>query len=470
MDFIIHPQGVVIPMVDQLPNLGREEEMLKAMGLQNIDDLFADIPDDVRFKGPLPLRPPQSEEEILSDARRLLGANIAMGSRTSFLGAGLYRNYIPASVFQLVTRGEFLTAYTPYQPEVSQGMLQAMWEFQSLISELVGLPIANLSLYDGSTAAAEALTCAVRVHNRKATQPNTVFVSALTPPDKMSVMENYCQGAEITIKTLEHNADGTLNLDSLKEAAGSCGVYLEQPNPLGVLDEGLTMTKEIIGEHTALIVGAQPVSLGMVEAPGHYGADIVVGEGQPLGSPVTAGGPLYGIFACSKPYLRLMPGRIVGRSIDVDGNEAYCLTLSTREQHIRRHRATSNICTNETLIALMGAMHMALLGPEGLHDLAYRNAAACQKAKEILVDTPGVRIVHNASHFNEFAIEIEGSAEACLAYLDGNGIIGGFDLGRWYPSITNQILITTTDQTTEQDIEALSAQLSMWTSHQGVSA
>lgn len=470
MEFNIHPQGVVIPMVDQLPNLGREEEMLKAMGLQNMEDLFADIPGDVRFKGPLPLRPPQSEEEILSDARRLLGANIAMGSRTSFLGAGLYRNYIPASVFQLVTRGEFLTAYTPYQPEVSQGMLQAMWEFQSLISELVGLPIANLSLYDGSTAAAEALTCAVRVHNRKASQPNTVFVSSLTPPDKMSVMENYCQGADITIKTLNHNADGTLDLESLKEAAGSCGVYLEQPNPLGVLDEGLTMTKEIIGEHTALIVGAQPVSLGMVEAPGHYGADIVVGEGQPLGSPVTGGGPLYGIFACSKPYLRLMPGRIVGRSIDVDGKEAYCLTLSTREQHIRRHRATSNICTNETLIALMGAMHMALLGPEGLHDLAYRNAAACQKAKEILVDTPGVRIVHDASHFNEFAIEIEGSAEACLAYLDDHGIIGGFDLGRWYPSITNQILITTTDQTTLQDIEALSAQLSMWSSHQGVSA
>ena len=457
-------------MVDQLPNLGREDEMLKAMGLQDMEDLFSDIPDDVRFKGPLPLRPPQSEEEILSDARRILGANISMGSRTSFLGAGLYRNYIPASVFQLVTRGEFLTAYTPYQPEVSQGMLQAMWEFQSLISELVGLPIANLSLYDGSTAAAEALTCAVRVHSRKASQPNTVYVSSLTSPDKMSVMENYCQGAEITIKTLKHNADGTLNLDSLKTAAGSCGVYLEQPNPLGVLDEGLTKTKEIIGEHTALIVGVQPVSLGMVEAPGHYGADIVVGEGQPLGSPVTAGGPLYGIFACSKPYLRLMPGRIVGRSVDVDGKEAYCLTLSTREQHIRRHRATSNICTNETLIALMGAMHMALLGPDGLHDLAYRNAAACQKAKEVLVETPGVRIVHDAPHFNEFAIEIEGSAEACLAYLDDNGIIGGFDLGRWYPSITNQILITTTDQTTQQDIEALSAQLSMWTSHQGVSA
>ena len=444
--------------------------MLTAMGLHSIEDLFSDIPDDVRFKGDLPLPPPQSEEEILSDARRLLGSNVAMGSRTSFLGAGLYRNYVPASVFQLVTRGEFLTAYTPYQPEVSQGMLQAMWEFQTLISELVGLPIANLSLYDGSTAAAEALTCAVRVHNRKATQSNTVYVSSLTPPDKMSVMQNYCQGADITIKTLEHNADGTLDQESLKEAAGSCGVYLEQPNPLGVLDEGLVSTKEVIGDHTALIVGVQPVSLGMVEAPGHYGADIVVGEGQPLGSPVTGGGPLYGIFACSKPYLRLMPGRIVGRSIDVDGKEAYCLTLSTREQHIRRHRATSNICTNETLIALMGAMHMALLGPDGLHDLAYRNAAACQRAKEVLGETPGVRLVHDAHHFNEFAIEVKGSAEDCLAYLDANGIIGGFDLTRWYPEVTNQILITTTDQTTVGEIEALSAQLSMWSTHAEVSA
>ena len=459
----------MILVVDQLPNLGRESEMLSAMGLERMDELFSDIPEGVRFKGELPLPPPQSEEEILRDARRLLGSNVAMGSRASFLGAGLYRNYIPASVFQLITRGEFLTAYTPYQPEVSQGMLQAMWEFQTLISELVGLPIANLSLYDGSTAAAEALTCAVRVHNKKASQANTVYVSELTPPDKMSVMQNYCQGAEIIIKKLEHNSDGTLNQESLKEAAGSCGVYLEQPNPLGILDEGLVSTKEIIGEHTALIIGVQPVSLGMVEAPGHYGADIVVGEGQPLGSPVTGGGPLYGIFACSKPYLRLMPGRIVGRSVDVDGKEAYCLTLSTREQHIRRHRATSNICTNETLIALMGAMHMALLGPDGLHDLAYRNATACQKAKEVLQATSGVRIVHDTHHFNEFAIEIAGSAKDCLAYLDKNGIIGGFDLARWYPDITNQILVTTTDQTTLQDIESLSAQLSMWFTHQGVS-
>ena len=458
-------------MVDQLPNLGREAEMLAAMGMSSIEDLFEDIPAEVRMTGDLPLPPPQSEEEILADARRLLGANVAMGERVSFLGAGLYRNYVPACVFQLVTRGEFLTAYTPYQPEVSQGMLQAMWEFQTLISELVGLPVANLSLYDGSTAAAEALTCAVRVHNRKATEKDTVYVSELTPPDRLSVMHNYCQGAEINIKFLRHHADGTLDLESVSEAAGSCGVYIEQPNPLGILDGGVSQIKDIIGEHTALIVAVQPVSLGLVEAPGQYGADIVVGEGQPLGSPVTGGGPIYGIFACSKAYLRLMPGRIVGRSIDVDGKVAYCLTLSTREQHIRRHRATSNICTNETLIALMGAMHMALLGPEGLHALAVRNMTACILAKQKLGDIENIELPHSSSHhFNEFVIELPGSSEDCLNHLDTVGIIGGFDLSAWYPERKNWLLATFTDQTSEKQIELLAAHLAVWASSQEVNA
>ena len=342
-------------------------------------------------------------------------------------------------------------------------MLQAMWEFQTLISELVGLPIANLSLYDGSTAAAEALTCVVRVHNRKATQKDTVYVSELVPPDRMSVMHNYCQGAGISIKYLKHNPDGTLDLTSVSDAAGACGVYVEQPNPLGILDGGLTQIKEIIGEHTALIVGVQPVSLGLVEAPGNYGADIVVGEGQPFGSPPTGGGPIYGIFACSKPYLRLMPGRIVGRSIDVDEKEAYCLTLSTREQHIRRHRATSNICTNETLIALMGAMHMSLLGPEGLEHLATRNMSACILAKQKLSEIEGVTLPHFAgSHFNEFVVELPKSAANCLNYLDSVGIIGGFDLSRWYPTQGNWLLVSVTDQTKAEEIELLAAHLAVW--------
>ena len=450
-------------MVDQLPNLGREKSMLETLGMTSMDDLFSDIPVEVRMNDDLPLRPPQTEEEIIADARRLLGANVALGDRVSFLGAGLNRNYVPASVFQLITRGEFLTSYTPYQPEVSQGMLQAMWEFQTLISELVGLEVSNLSVYDSSTAAAEAITCSVRIHNKKATQKDTVYISELVPPARLSVIENYSQGGGVIIKRLKHNDDGTLNIESLKEAAGSCGVYVEQPNPLGIIDSNLCSVKDIIGDNTAFIVGVSPISLGLIEAPGNYGADIVVGEGQTLGSPITYGGPLYGIFACSKNYLRQMPGRIVGKSIDVDGNEAFCLTLSTREQHIRRHRATSNICTNETLIALMGAMHMSLLGPEGLRMLAQRNMAACQLAKEKLSNVAGVTIPHeSAYHYNEFVIELQGKSSHCLAYLDTHGVIGGFDLSDWYEGKDNWLLVSVSDQTSQKDIEVLCAHISIW--------
>ena len=433
------------------------------MGVESIDALFADVPESVRMVNDLPLPDAQSEEELLADAKRLLGANLALGDQPSFLGAGLYRNFIPSSVFQLVTRGEFLTSYTPYQPEVSQGMLQAMWEFQSLISELIAMPITNLSLYDGSTAAAEALTCAVRVHNRKAEQKDTVYISELTPPDRISVIHNYCQGAGIEIKMLRHDANGCINLEDVTRAKGSCAVYVEQPNPLGIIDGGSPSLKEIIGEHTALIVGVQPVSLGLLEAPGHYGADIVIGEGQPLGSPITGGGPLYGIFGCTQPYLRLMPGRIVGRSIDVDGKEAYCLTLSTREQHIRRHRATSNICTNETLIALMGAMHMSLLGPEGLEHLAVRNMAACTQLKRQLTTIDGLAFPYEQqSHFNEFVVELPATTASCLTYLEGQDIVGGFDVSAWYPEKTNQMLLTVTDQTSQIDINRLVESLTNW--------
>ena len=447
-------------MVDQLPNLGREAEMLQAMGMTSIDELFTDIPSEVRMDDVLPLRGPQSEEEILADARRILGANQDLNSRPSFLGAGIYRNFVPSAVFQLITRGEFLTAYTPYQPEVSQGMLQAMWEFQSMICNLTGLPVSNVSVYDGSTAAAEALTCAVRVHNRKASQKDTVWVSELVPPDRMSVIHNYTQGGGISINRLRHDEHGHLMMEDVKKAAGSCGIYVEQPNPLGILDEGITGLKEVIGEHTALIVGVQPTSLGIIEAPGAYGADIVVGEGQPLGSPMTFGGPIYGIFACSEKYLRQMPGRIVGRGIDNGGKDAYCLTLSTREQHIRRHRATSNICTNETLIALMGAMHMALLGPEGMQDLSVRNMAACAATKARLSQIDGVELSHPESyHYNEFSITLPSNAAGVLDALDEKGIIGGFDLSRWYPKQMNRILVCATDQTTAEDIEALGGAL-----------
>ena len=328
-------------MVDQLPNLGREKVMLETLGLESIDDLFSDIPESVRMNDELPLPAPQTEEEIIADARRLLGANVALGDRVSFLGAGLNRNYVPASVFQLVTRGEFLTSYTPYQPEVSQGMLQAMWEFQTLISELVGLEVSNLSVYDASTAAAEALTCSIRIHNKKATQKDTVYISELVPPPaRVSVIENYSQGGGVVIKTIKHNEDGTLNLESLAEAAGSCGVYVEQPNPLGILDGGLSKVKEIIGQNTAFIVGVSPVSLGLVEAPGNYGADIVVGEGQSLGSPITYGGR-YTVFLLVPKiiYDKCQAGLSVNQSMlmEMKRSVSHCQHVNSTLEDIEQH-------------------------------------------------------------------------------------------------------------------------------------
>ena len=260
-------------MVISFPNLGREQEMLAAMGMSSMDDLFSDIPEGVRRTEPLDLPGPQTEEEIPREARMLLGSNVSVDSRLSFLGAGLYSNFVPTMVPMLATRGEFLTSYTPYQPEVSQGMLQAMREFQTMISELVGLPVSNVSMYDASTAAA-SLTCAVRIHDRKATQKSTVYVSELIPPHRMSVIENYTQGAEIVIHKLAHRDDGLLDPEGAACAEGACAVYVEQPNAFGLLDEGLMQLKSLIGENTALIVGVQPVSLGLIAAPGDYGADI----------------------------------------------------------------------------------------------------------------------------------------------------------------------------------------------------
>lgn len=449
--------------MDQLPNLGREQEMLDIMGLSSMKDLFEDIPIEIRSEGTLPLPPPQTEEEILRDAERLLGANINLDSRPSFISAGLARNFVPAMVPMIATRGEYLTSYTPYQPEVSQGMLQAMWEFQTMISELVGLPISNVSMYDASTSAAEAITCAVRVKSKKVEMPNTVYVSELVPPHRMSVIENYTQGVGIDIRKILHDEDGLLDLDSAAQASGSCAVYVEQPNAFGILDEGLLRLREIIGDKTAIIVGVDVTSLGIVEPPGDWGADIVVGEGQPFGIGPTAGGPIYGIFACKRDFLRLMPGRVVGQSIDTEGKTAYTLTLSTREQHIRRHRATSNICSNETLIALMGAMHMALLGPVGLETLSTRILSSTRMAVDELSSIEGLELSFPRSPvFREFAVKVPGKSSEALSHIFELGVIGGFDLGQWWPDKESWILIGCDERTSESDIQMLKKSLISW--------
>ena len=332
-----------------------------------------------------------------------------------------------------------------------------------MVSELVGLPVSNVSMYDASTAAAEAITCAVRVKGRKATQKGVVYISQFVPPHRLSVIENYTQGVGIELRTLEHDSNGRVNLEAASMAEGACAVYVEQPNAFGELDEGITRLKEIIGENTALIIGVDAVSLGIVEAPGNYGADIVVGEGQPFGIGPTGGGPIYGLFACKTDYLRLMPGRIVGKTLDEDGKDAFTLTLSTREQHIRRHRATSNICSNETLIALMGAMHMALLGPEGLEKLALRVAATTEIAKQAICGINGVELVDpDTPNFREFAVKLPGDASDAVAHMDAAGVLGGFPMGQWWDSMSSCLLIGCDERTTESDIDSLVSALSAW--------
>jgi len=327
----------------------------------------------------------------------------------------------------------------------------------------VGLPVANVSMYDASTAAAEAITCAVRVKGRKAEQKGVVYVSQFVPPHRLSVIENYTQGGGIELRILTHSWDGRVDLEAAAAAAGACAVYVEQPNAFGELDEGLLRLKEIIGEGTALIVGVDAVSLGIVEAPGNWGADIVVGEGQPFGIGPTAGGPIYGLYACGTEYLRQMPGRIVGQTVDEDGKLAYTLTLSTREQHIRRHRATSNICSNETLIALMGAMHMALLGPEGLEKLALRVAATTEATKQAVCAIDGVDLVDpDTPNFRDFAVKLPGQAADAVTHMDASGVLGGFDMGEWWDSMSTCLLIGCDERTSKSDIEALVKALGSW--------
>ena len=462
----VHEQSRCVVMVDHLPNLGRESIMLKEMGLSSMDELFSDIPEAVRRDTPLNLPAPQTEEEIMADANRLLGANVAINSRPNFLGAGLYENYVPSMVAAMATRGEFLTSYTPYQPEVSQGMLQALWEFQTMISELVALPVSNVSMYDASTAAAEALNCAVRVHNKKATQKNVVYVTEWLPEHRLSVIENYSCGADVEIRTLKWNENGMVDLKSAEDAHGCCAVYVEQPNPFGVIDENLAELKQIIGENTALVVGVNATSLGILEAPGNWGAYIVVSEGQPFGIGATAGGPIYGIYACTEKYLRQMPGRIVGKTFDDKGKDAFTLTLSTREQHIRRHKATSNICSNETLIALMGGIHMALLGPIGLQKLALRNTAACQVTMAGVLAIEGVDLLFtNGTSYNEFTVILPGAAKSALDHLDNLGVTGGLALCDVMAGADdNWLHITATDQTTSEDVVAIVGGLKSWIS------
>jgi glycine dehydrogenase subunit 1 len=447
-----------------LPNESIVERMLEEMGYTSIDDLYADVPESVRIEG-LDLPPALPEQEVAAQVEGLLSDNVTTQDFLSFLGGGMYDHYIPATVPALTGRAEFYTSYTPYQPESSQGMLQAMFEYQSLVCALTGMDVSNISMYDGATSLAEAALMAVR-----ATRREKVVVPVAMDPEKRSVLWNYLYGAGIGIVDVDFDRDtGQVDRDKLTTAVDddTAAVYLESPNFLGCLEGSLVDLKDDLGK-ALLIVGTNPVSLGILKPPADFGADIVVGDGQPLGNPLNYGGPTLGFFATRKALARQMPGRIIGLTRDSQGNRAFHMALQTREQHIRRSKATSNICTNENLNALAFAIHLATIGRRGLVRMAQASADRAHSLAAAVDGVDGFKApLFRSSFFNEFTVGTEHEVGELMAALLMEDIFLGIDLSKDFPGLGEAFVMAATETHTEADIDDLAVALSAF--HDGTS-
>lgn len=435
-------------------------EMLAAVGAGSIDDLFVDVPGQVRLAGPiegLPLH--ASEMAVERHMEKLAGRNMNAGSVPFFIGAGAYRHHIPASVDHLIQRGEFLTAYTPYQPEIAQGTLQVLFEFQTQVARLFGTDIANASMYDGSTACWEAIGMAGRITRR-----NRAVVSGGLHPHYLEVIRTMARFTgdviDARLPQLHPQPDDGAVIASIDEQT-SC-VVVQYPDILGRIPDIAAIAGAAHAKGALLtVVVTEPVALGLLEAPGNLGADIVVGEGQSLGVGLQFGGPYLGLFGCREKFVRQMPGRICGETVDIEGRRGFVLTLSTREQHIRREKATSNICTNSGLCALAFSIHMTLLGGEGLARLAKVNHARAQAMVERLSAVPGVTCL-NHTYFNEVALLLPSDGRKVVRALAERGVLAGVSLGRLYPGVQEleqAMLVTATETTCEEDIETLAREL-----------
>ncbi|MDX3884928.1 MAG: aminomethyl-transferring glycine dehydrogenase subunit GcvPA [Sphingomonas sp.] len=433
--------------------------MLQTIGAQSIDDLFVDVPEAARLSGPiagLPLHAPEMAVE--RQLKALADRNLAAGDSPFFLGCGAYRHHVPASVDHLIQRGEFLTAYTPYQPEIAQGTLQVLFEFQTQVARLLGCDVANASMYDGSTACWEAIVMARRITKRA-----KALISAGVHPHYVSVCTTMAKFTGDVLETaIPELADGAPGDDLARLIAAvdrdtSC-VVVQNPNILGHVAD-LSELAARCQEMGALLIAVvtEPVALGAIRSPGEMGADIVVGEGQALGVGLQFGGPYVGLFATREKYVRQMPGRLCGETVDAEGKRGFVLTLSTREQHIRREKATSNICTNSGLCALAFSIHLTLLGERGLRDLAVLNHAKAVAAAERLAKVPGVDLV-NGAFFNEFTLRLSREARPVVRALADDGILGGVSLGRLYPGVEaleKGLVVAVTETTTEDDVDEL---------------
>jgi len=436
------------------------QAMLGVVGAKSIDDLFVDVPAEARLSGPIADLPNHaSEMAVERHFSALARKNMAAAHHPFFLGCGAYKHHIPASVDHLIQRGEFLTAYTPYQPEIAQGTLQMMFEFQTQVARLYGCDVANASMYDGSTACWEAISMAGRVTKRK-----KAILSSGLHPHYVSLAQTMAKFTGDTLETALPELSAKTDSDRLLaaiDAETSC-VVVQYPDILGRIED-LSAIAAKAHENGALLVAVvtEPVALGAIRSPGEMGADIVVGEGQSIGVGLQFGGPYVGLFACKEKFVRQMPGRLCGETVDAEGKRGFVLTLSTREQHIRREKATSNICTNAGLCALAFSIHMTLLGEKGLHALAALNHAGAVVAAERLSRVPGVELV-NESFFNEFTLKLPREARPVVRALADRRVLGGVSLGRLYPgagALENGLVVAVTEVVTPEDVEAFAAAL-----------
>ena len=426
------------------------EQMLAEIGVKSIDELFAVIPAEYRLDRDLNVPRQHAESEIV-DYFRLAGATNSTGF-ASFLGAGAYRHYRPIIIDSLVQRGEFLTSYTPYQAEITQGTLQAIFEFQTMIAELTGMDVANASMYDGSTGAAEAVRMAMRVTGR-----DKSVVAATVHPEYREVMATYSQHQGLPSAVVGYDREtGRIDLAALEAAVSeeTAAVLVQSPNFFGVIEDIPAIAAIAHAKGALLIVSiAEAISLGVVRPP--VEADIVSMEAQSFGVALSYGGPFCGVIACKEQLLRQMPGRLVGQTTDSNGYRGFCLTLSTREQHIRREKATSNICTNQALVALMATIFLAVYGKEGIRELAEHNLAKADYAARTLSAQPGAKLLFNAApRFNEFVLQTDESPAALNQRLMDAQIIGGIELSRWYPELSNATLWCATETNTRESMDA----------------
>ncbi len=429
------------------------KSMLAVIGINSIDQLFDEIPAELRAEGLINVPEGVSEMEI----SRIMHEHAEKDSRAlCFAGAGAYEHHIPAAVWEITTRGEFYSAYTPYQAEASQGTLQLLYEYQTMMASLTGMDISNASLYDGASALAEAVLMAIRA-NRKS-KSKRILMPRTVHPQYRKVAHNICKGQGITFEELDFDMQGGhINPDSLPKDPGDiAALVIPQPNYFGVLED-IDVLTDWAHEHKALVIAVvNPTSLAILKAPGNWGeigSDITCGEGQPLGAPLSSGGPYFGFMACREKYVRQMPGRIIGRTVDLDGKEGFTLTLQAREQHIRRSKATSNICTNQGLLVTAATIYMALVGPDGLTKVAHASHTNTENLVKKLEDVGNSRRLFSRPVFHESVIQFELPTEELMKAMSACSIVPGVDMSDDYPELGNVMLVCATETKTEADLQ-----------------